>query len=62
MKVRTGIQSGNGLGDMVADFTHLTGLDQLSNAYEQLTGRECGCKQRQEMLNQLFPIAKFGDV
>jgi len=55
MNVRTGILSGQGLGDTVADLTHLTGLDQLAKSYEQLTGKCCGCEERKEYLNQLFP-------
>jgi len=55
MIVRTGILSGQGLGDTVADFTHITGLDQLAEYYEQLTGKSCGCDDRREYLNQLFP-------
>ena len=55
MNVRTGIFSGQGLGDSVAELTHLTGLDQLAKLYEQLTGKCCGCEERREYLNQLFP-------
>jgi hypothetical protein len=53
MKVRTDIMAGQGLGDTVADLTHLTGIDQLAKAYEQVTGKPCGCDQRQEKLNNL---------
>jgi hypothetical protein len=56
MKVRTGLQAGsNGLGDTVADLAHLTGMDKLANTYEQVSGKSCGCKDRQEKLNLLFP-------
>ncbi|HLE14989.1 MAG TPA: hypothetical protein VI776_09590 [Anaerolineales bacterium] len=53
MKVRTGIKAGNGLGDTVSDLTRITGVDQLAKAYEQLTGKPCGCEARKEKLNQL---------
>ena len=53
MKVRTDIMAGQGLGDTVADLTHLTGIDQLAKVYEQVTGKPCGCDQRQEKLNNL---------
>jgi hypothetical protein len=56
MKVRTGIVAGQGLGDMVADFTHLTKLDQLASLYEQITGLSCGCEDRRQKLNQLFQL------
>ena len=55
MKIRTGLKSGQGLGDAVADFTRQTGLDQLAVRYEQLTGKDCGCKARQAKLNELVP-------
>jgi hypothetical protein len=56
MKVRTGIMAGQGLGDAVADFTQLTGLNRLAETYEQITGNDCGCDARQEKLNQLFSL------
>jgi hypothetical protein len=55
MEVRTGITAGQGLGDTIADFTHLTGIDKLASKYEGITGVPCGCKERQEKLNELFP-------
>ncbi len=55
MKVKTGIKAGKGLGDVVADIIHATGLDALATTYTNLTGQDCGCQQRQEALNNLFP-------
>jgi hypothetical protein len=54
MKVTTGIKAGAGLGDAVASVTHITGIDRFANMYTQVTGKSCGCKERQEKLNQLF--------
>jgi hypothetical protein len=54
MKVRTGVVAGQGLGDAVADMAQLTGMDRIAKAYEQVSGKSCGCKERQEALNQLF--------
>jgi hypothetical protein len=68
MKLRTGIFAGEapssnqprayylGIGDVVADLTHISGLDKLSNLYEDITGKSCGCDVRREKLNTLFPI------
>ena len=53
MNVKSGVSAGQGLGDSVADVTHLIGLDQVAKTYEGLTGKSCGCKQRQEVLNQI---------
>lgn len=54
MNVRTGLKAGQGLGDTVADFTHVTGLDQFAKLYTQVTGNDCGCDKRRQALNQLF--------
>ncbi|MEZ4735531.1 MAG: hypothetical protein R3E79_51220 [Caldilineaceae bacterium] len=53
--VRTGLRAGRPLGDVVADFTHATGLDRIANAYSAITGQDCGCDRRQEALNNLCP-------
>ncbi len=45
-----------GLGDVVAAVTHVTGLDKVAEKYTELTGKDCGCKARQEQLNRLFPF------
>jgi hypothetical protein len=55
VKVRTNIIAGQGLGDAVADLTHLTGIDRLAQTYEQITGKDCGCQARQQALNRLVP-------
>lgn len=44
-----------GLGDTIANITHATGLDKLATLYTNITGKECGCKSRQEALNKLLP-------
>jgi hypothetical protein len=44
-----------GLGDTIAKITHATGLDKLSALYTSITGKPCGCQERQEALNKLLP-------
>lgn len=44
-----------GLGDTIAKITATTGLDKIAALYTSITGRDCGCKDRQEALNKLFP-------
>ena len=56
MITKTGINAGQGLGDAIADLTHLTGVDRLADAYTKITGKDCGCKARQEELNERFPF------
>jgi hypothetical protein len=48
-----------GLGDSIAAVTHATGLDRLAEKMAKARGKkDCGCKQRQERLNQIFPYKK----
>lgn len=48
-----------GLGDSIARVTHATGMDRLAEKMAKYAGkRDCGCKKRQERLNQLFPYKK----
>jgi hypothetical protein len=47
-----------GLGDTVAKVTKATGLDELSKLYTRITGKPCGCSERQDALNKLFPYVK----
>lgn len=50
----------NGLGDTIASVTHFFGLDKVADAVAKIAGAEgCGCKERQEYLNQLFPYESY---
>jgi hypothetical protein len=50
----------NGLGDSIAAVTHLFRLDKVAEAVAKMVGAEgCGCKERQEYLNQLFPYKTY---
>jgi len=44
-----------GLGDSIAKVTQATGINK---AVKAVVGEDCGCKERQEKLNQLFPYKK----
>lgn len=45
-----------GLGDTIAKFTKLTGLDILAKKVAKLFGKEdCGCERRRETLNKKVP-------
>lgn len=43
-----------GLGDTIAKITKATGIDKVVEAIVE----DCGCKERQEKLNKLFPYKK----
>jgi hypothetical protein len=45
-----------GFGDSIAKVTNFLGIDKLADAVAKLAGAEgCGCAERREYLNQLFP-------
>jgi hypothetical protein len=41
-----------GFGDTVAKFTEATGIDKVVHF---IAGEDCGCKERKEKLNKMFP-------
>ena len=48
------------MGDTIAAVTQFFGLDKVADAVAKLAGAEgCGCKERQEYLNQLFPYDTY---
>jgi hypothetical protein len=47
-----------GLGDTVAKFTNLTGMDRVAKQLAAMLGKEdCGCDERRELLNRLVPYS-----
>ena len=44
-----------GLGDTIAKITKATGIKKVVDTVAKKTGKDCGCKKRQETLNRLFP-------
>jgi hypothetical protein len=48
-----------GLGDTIANFTQVTGLNNLARMGAKAMGKkDCGCGKRQEVLNKAFPYKK----
>ena len=49
-------QESKGFGDTIAKVTSFFGIDKVAEAVAKLAGAEdCGCNERREMLNELFP-------
>jgi hypothetical protein len=49
-------QESQGFGDSIAKVTHFFRIHKVAEAIAKLAGAEgCGCKERREFLNQLFP-------
>ena len=45
-----------GLGDTVQKITNATGISALTNMLEKKgVIKDCGCKERKEKLNKIFP-------
>ena len=55
LRVRTDLRAGKALGDCALDVTHFMGFDKVAEFYTQITGKDCGCKGRQDWLNEKFP-------
>jgi len=47
-----------GFGDTVAKLAHAVGADKIADSWSEATGKDCGCKKRQETLNKMFPYNK----
>lgn len=44
-----------GLGDTIEKITTVTGIKKLVDTIAEATSSDCGCKERKEKLNKLFP-------
>ena len=44
-----------GLGDRIESFTRATGIKKLVDTVSQGLNIPCGCQQRKETLNKMFP-------
>lgn len=44
-----------GLGDTIEKITEATGIKAVVEAVSEATGIDCGCEDRKDLLNKLFP-------
>lgn len=44
-----------GLGDSIAKITEATGIKAVVHKISEAVGRDCGCQNRQNKLNERFP-------
>ena len=44
-----------GLGDTIESITEATGIKKVVEMFSEATGIDCGCDERKEKLNNLFP-------
>jgi len=44
-----------GLGDTIEKFTKATGIKAVVDKVTEITGTDCGCSKRKEVLNKAVP-------
>tara|TARA_Y100001938_G_C7838363_1_gene304869 strand:- start:131 stop:451 length:321 start_codon:yes stop_codon:yes gene_type:complete len=49
-----------GLGDTIERFTKATGIKKVVEKVSKAAGKDCGCKDRKDKLNKMFPY--IGEV
>ena len=47
-----------GLGDTIEKVTKATGIKKVVETVSKATGKPCGCSQRRDSLNRMFPYNK----
>ena len=47
-----------GLGDTIEKITKATGIKKVVEKVSEVTGKDCGCSERKDTLNRLFPYNK----
>jgi hypothetical protein len=47
--------SSKGLGDTIEKITKVTGIKKVVDTVSKATGKDCGCGQRRDTLNRVFP-------
>jgi len=52
------MKKSKGLGDSIAKITEATGLKKIVDKISEATGIDCGCEERKEYLNKLYPYAR----
>lgn len=53
-----GRRKSQGLGDSIEAFTEATGIKKAVELFSEITGLDCGCDERKEKLNKIFPYKK----
>lgn len=49
------IMESKGLGDTIEKITKATGIKKVVDTISKITGIDCGCDERKETLNDVFP-------
>jgi hypothetical protein len=49
------MEKSKGLGDTIEKITTATGIKKIVKAVSEATGKDCGCGERKDTLNRVFP-------
>ncbi len=49
------MEKSKGLGDTIEKITKATGIKKVVEAVSEATGKDCGCGERKDTLNRVFP-------
>ena len=48
-------EKSKGLGDSIEKITKATGIKKVVEVVSKVTNKDCGCNERKDTLNRLFP-------
>tara|TARA_E500000178_G_C16614501_1_gene570523 strand:+ start:346 stop:504 length:159 start_codon:yes stop_codon:yes gene_type:complete len=48
-----------GLGDDIEKFTTFTGIKRAVDVIAEKFNKDCGCSERRDSLNRMFPYKRF---
>ena len=51
-------RASRGLGDTIEKFTTATGIKTVVDTISEATGTDCGCGERRDTLNRIFPYKR----
>ena len=51
-------QKSRGLGDSIEKFTKATGIKAVVDKFSDITETDCGCGERRDTLNRVFPFKR----
>ena len=49
------MEKSKGLGDSIEKITKATGIKKVVETVSKVINKDCGCKERKDTLNRLFP-------
>jgi hypothetical protein len=53
---RRAVPTDRGIGDVVQRLAAKVGGERFKRIYKKITGKKCGCTDRQKRLNELYPL------